>query len=413
LHGPTNCPLNAGDEDIGELRPQLSALSRKKQNDMMSVSTNSMAGHPMSLDDRTERALEACYDAVLMPALWPEVLQQLADALAVTSCNFTPLDGIRPPGLPVSTGHCEFAALWCQNQEHAPCPFTGKPLPFADNYVIDDQVLKPDDRKTLAYFHETAGPGNREWWAAGSFAVADRQWLLSVYRDPTRGRFSHREGRYLAQVAPHFGRTMALAAKLETEKVSSALAALDQMNCPALVIDWRGAVRNVNRLAESLSEEGLHLHRGRLWTSDLASNRRIQELIAAILATAPGSNPPLNQVVVNRADGPWLLIEAMPVTALASDVFNEGRALLLLTDLTKPAVSDSKLLATIFGLTPAEAKLAACIASGNGIDAAAAALRIGRETVKSQLKAVFLKTSTRSQLELVALLGRLRSTNGA
>ena len=112
----------------------------------------------------------------------------------------------------------------------------------------------------------------------------------------------------------------------------------------------------------------------------------------AILATAPGSAPSLNEVVINRADAPWLLVEAMPVTALGSDIFNEGRAFLILTDLTKPSFSASKLLATIFGLTPAEAKLAACIASGIGIDAAAAALRVVRETAKSQLKAVFVKT---------------------
>lgn len=363
----------------------------------------------MSLHARTERALEACYDAVLFPELWCEVLQQLADALSVSSCIFTPLDGNRPPGLPGSTGHHEFARLWNRNQEHAPCPFTGKPLPFADDYVIDDQIVTADGRKALAYFHETAGPANREWWAAGAFPIADRQWFLSVYRDRARGRFNHSEGRYLARVAPRFGRIAALAEKLERERLRSALTILDQLNCAALMIDSRGAVRNVNRLAGILSEEGLHLHRGRLWTSDPASNRRIQELIAAILAAAPGSTPPLNQVVVNRAGAPWLLIDAMPVTALGSDVFNEGRALLILTDLTKPAVSDSRLLATIFGLTPAEAKLAACMASGTGIDAAAATLGIGRETVKSQLKAVFPKTNTRSQPELVALLGRLRS----
>jgi hypothetical protein len=333
-------------DDLGE-PPLLAALSRQTQNDMMSVSTNSMAGHPMSLDDRTERALEACYDAVLIPERWPTVLQQLADALAVTSCNFAPLDGNRPPLLPVSTGHCEFAALWCRNQAHAPCPFTGKPLPFPDNYVIDDQVLEADDRKRLAYFHETARPANREWWAGGAFAIGDRQWFLSVYRDRARGRFNHSEGRYLARVAPRFGRIAALAEKLATERLSSALAALDQLNCPALLIDWGGAVRSVNRLAQSFVEDGLNLHCGRLWTSDPASNRRIQGLLTAILATAPGSSPPFNQVVINRADAPWLLMEAMPVTALGSDVFNKGRALLILTDLTKPAVSDSRLLATI------------------------------------------------------------------
>jgi DNA-binding CsgD family transcriptional regulator len=276
--------------------------------------------------------------------------------------------------------------------------------------VIDDQIVTADDRRKLAYFHETAGPGNREWWAAGSFAIADRQWFLSVYRDRAHGRFSHSEGRHLARVAPRLGRIIAFAERFEAARISSALTTLDQLQCPALILDWRGAARNPNRLAESLLEKDLHLHRGRLWTSDQKSNRRIQELIAAVLATACGRPPALDQIVINRADAPWLLVQAMPVTALGSDMFNEARALLIVTDLTKPSVSDSRLLAIVFGLTPAEAKLAAYIASGSRIDAAAVALRIGRETAKSQLKAVYLKTNTRRHPELVALLGRLRAS---
>jgi DNA-binding CsgD family transcriptional regulator len=369
--------------------------------------------HPMSLHVRTERALAACHDALIMPDLWPRALQQLADALDVSSCTYAPVAGIKPYEPPVSTAHREFAGLWCRNQKHAPCPYTGKALTFVSNYVIDDQVVAADDRKTMAYFHETAGPGNREWWAAGSFAIADRQWCLSVYRDRARGRFNHEEGRYLARVAPVFGRIVELAEKLETMKVASALTAFDRLRCPALIIDWDGAVRNLNRLAEHILDKDLYLHRGRLGASDRASNRRVQQLVAAILATAPGATPTLNQVMINRADAPWLLIDAMPVTALGSDTFHEGRAVLILTDLTKPPVSDSKLLAILFGLTPAEAKLAASIASGSGIDAAAASLRIGRETAKSQLKAVFLKTNTHSQPELLALMGRVKSTDRA
>jgi DNA-binding CsgD family transcriptional regulator len=278
------------------------------------------------------------------------------------------------------------------------------------NYVLDDQFLNADDRKKLPYFHETAGPGNREWWAAGLFAIADRQWFVSVYRDRARGRFSNSEGRYLARVAPEFCRIWALAEKLEAQKVSSTLSFLDQMKCPALAIDSRGAVRKLNRLAERLLEKDLHLQHRRLWSNDPTSNRRIQLFVEA---TPPGITPSLNQVVINRANAPWLLIEAMPVTALGSGFFNEGRALLLLTDLTEPAASDARLLAIVFGLTPAEAKLAARIALGIGIDAAAAVLRIARETAKSQLKPVFFKTNVRSQPELLALLGRLRSTKRA
>ena len=367
----------------------------------------------MSLHMRTERALEACYDALILPDLWSTALQQLADALDVSSCTYAPVGGIKPYEPPFSTAHKEFAKLWCHNHKHAPCPYTGKALPFVSNYVIDDQVVTADDRKTMAYFHEIAGPGKREWWAAGSFAVADRQWCLSVYRDRAQGRFSHDEGRYLAKVAPSFGRIIELAEKFEAVKVTSAMTAFDQLKSPALIIDWDGAVRNLNRLAENMLEKDLHLHRGRLSASDPASNRRLQQLFAAILATAPGDTPALNQVVINRADAPWLLVDAMPVTALGSDMFNEGRAVLILTDLTNPPMGDSKLLATLFGLTPAEAKLAAAIASGTGIDAAAASLHIGRETAKCQLKAVFLKTNTHSQPELMALMGRLRSTNRA
>jgi DNA-binding CsgD family transcriptional regulator len=371
----------------------------------------------MSLHVRTERALEACHDALIMPDLWPIALQQLADALDVASCTFASI-GDRPYEPPISIGHWKFTTLWCRNQEHAPCPYTwcpytGKALPFVSNYVIDDQVVTVDDRKTMAYFHETAGPGNREWWAAGSFAIADRQWCLSVYRDRARGRFGHDEGRYLARVAPRFGRIIELAEKLEAVKCTSALTAFDQLKSPALIIDWDGAVRNLNRLAENLLEKDLHLHRGRLSASDPTSNRRIQQLVAAISAACPGDSPALNQVVINRADAPWLLIDAMPVTALGSDTFSEGRAVLILTDLTRPSVSDSRLLAILFGLTPAEAKLATAIASGIGIDAAAASLRVTRGTAKSQLKAVFLKTDTHSQPELLALMGRLRSTNRA
>ena len=66
-------------------------------------------------------------------------------------------------------------------------------------------------------------------------------------------------------------------------------------------------------------------------------------------------------------------------------------------------------LCSAFGLTAAEAKLAAKLASGSGIEGAAASLGVSRETARTQLKAVFGKTNTRRQAELVALVSRLRS----
>ncbi|MER8370509.1 hypothetical protein [Mesorhizobium sp. M1348] len=65
-------------------------------------------------------------------------------------------------------------------------------------------------------------------------------------------------------------------------------------------------------------------------------------------------------------------------------------------------------MSAAFGLTAAEARRAARLASGDGINVAAIALGIGRETARTELRAVFGKTNTHRQAELPALVTRLR-----
>jgi DNA-binding CsgD family transcriptional regulator len=57
-------------------------------------------------------------------------------------------------------------------------------------------------------------------------------------------------------------------------------------------------------------------------------------------------------------------------------------------------------------LTPAEGRVAALIAQGIAPERAAERLGVSRETVRNQLRAVFAKTGTHRQSELVALLAR-------
>jgi DNA-binding CsgD family transcriptional regulator len=65
-------------------------------------------------------------------------------------------------------------------------------------------------------------------------------------------------------------------------------------------------------------------------------------------------------------------------------------------------------LATSFGLTAAEAKIAALIGAGETVASAAQRLGITTHTGRNQLKAVFSKTDTHRQAELQALLARLQ-----
>ncbi|WP_018181663.1 helix-turn-helix transcriptional regulator [Kaistia granuli] len=61
-------------------------------------------------------------------------------------------------------------------------------------------------------------------------------------------------------------------------------------------------------------------------------------------------------------------------------------------------------LAMRYRLTPAETRLVVALGRGTSINAMAESLSISRHTIRSQLKSVFGKTQTHSQIELVALL---------
>ena len=59
-----------------------------------------------------------------------------------------------------------------------------------------------------------------------------------------------------------------------------------------------------------------------------------------------------------------------------------------------------------FGLTPAESRLVLRLVAGDSLRSSAAALGIGYETARTTLKAVFHKTGTSRQVELVIVMIR-------
>jgi DNA-binding CsgD family transcriptional regulator len=97
----------------------------------------------------------------------------------------------------------------------------------------------------------------------------------------------------------------------------------------------------------------------------------------------------------------------LPIAGAAQSPFLGARALLVLSDLNKPSGIQPHVLEQTFGLSPAEARLAALMATGISPERAAERLGLARATVRNQLKAVFAKTETHRQSEIVALLSRL------
>jgi DNA-binding CsgD family transcriptional regulator len=70
---------------------------------------------------------------------------------------------------------------------------------------------------------------------------------------------------------------------------------------------------------------------------------------------------------------------------------------------------DPTLLGSLFELTPAEVRLAAELMKGTDLAHAAAVQHLSITTIRSHLNAIFTKTNTHRQAELVELLLRVTS----
>jgi len=136
-------------------------------------------------------------------------------------------------------------------------------------------------------------------------------------------------------------------------------------------------------------------------------DQRLQDLISRAVMSQPAGSLGPDPVFVGRRAGRPYMVEAFPANGPMRDVFRRVAALIVITDLGARAAPPDRLLREAFGLTPAEARLAARLGSGEDLRAAAERLGVAYETARAQLKAIFGKAQVSRQSEFVALLARI------
>ena len=83
-------------------------------------------------------------------------------------------------------------------------------------------------------------------------------------------------------------------------------------------------------------------------------------------------------------------------------------SILVVTPLGASQTLPHDLLNGLFDLSPSEIRAANGLLEGKTIDDLAGQFALSRETIRSQVKAVFAKTGTTRQSELIALLANVR-----
>lgn len=369
----------------------------------------------VQVSDAASGALEACHNAAFGLVPWSSALQGLAESLGAASCTIrttsVPNPFIRRHDNvygPDSTEHFEFSKLWLERAPSTGDPrFSCRTLSRGALVVVEDEFISPDLRARHAFYNEVARPGCRDWMAVVFFRVDGQPWSSTIFRDAKQGRFQVSEKPRLSAIIPHLEWAILTADRVLEAVAMGTLGALDRMSSPAMIIDDRGMVLTLNSKAEAMVGHGLSLIGGHLRTCDRRSETALEKLVAHASTGFPGHAP---ATILFRDDRPWLRVNAAPLVGPANDIFGAGRAILHFDEIAPATRGEPEVLQQAFGLTPAEARLALLLARGAGLSAAAAELHIGRETARTQLRAIFDKTGTRRQAELAACLTHILHT---
>jgi DNA-binding CsgD family transcriptional regulator len=185
----------------------------------------------------------------------------------------------------------------------------------------------------------------------------------------------------------------------------AALATLDKFNRGVFLLDDDGSVCFANRAAEAMvaRKDGLLLRRGRLQFSAVDANA-VFEVFLANVRYASDSGGLVLRAERSRLKQPYRVL----VSRLAHRHKRDGRGAGYCVFIYEPngghqpvAVS---VLRQLYGLTPAEARLANELFGGQSLTESAKTSGISVNTAKSMLKRIFTKCAVHSQPELLLLL---------
>ncbi|HJU20216.1 MAG TPA: helix-turn-helix transcriptional regulator [Stellaceae bacterium] len=301
--------------------------------------------------------------------------------------------------------HNYFAAGWhrCDIRAERAVPL----LHSGAKVVSDQDLLTPEELRRAELYWECLIPCGVQWFAVVGFRSGASPWGLSIQRTPREGPFEAEEKSALAPLSQRLTEAATLSQVVGRGVIAGMTDALDLVRQGALALDRMGLVLAANAAAQALFDNEMRVRERRLMVRDRHADAELAALIDRLRAApdiAALSAPP---IVVRRDGKPSLLILLLPIAAAARSPFLGTRALLLLSELQTKSGPEPALVARAFGLTPAEARLAALLATGMAPEAAAQRLGITREIARTQLKAAFAKTETHRQSELAALLARL------
>jgi DNA-binding CsgD family transcriptional regulator len=350
-------------------------------------------------------------DVVLDPQGWPSFMDDICAAVGATGAAMLQSD-IRTEDIPRTKSISDyFTKTYFPSNLHLTDirAARGVPLMLTGAEVITDADLFDSEREMLRDpLYASLGEFGLKWFAAIGFRAGPALWGLTIQRSPKEGMFDTDEVKALAKVSARLTETATLSTVVGRSAIAGVTGALDLIQVAAIAVGRLGVVIGMNSQAEACLGRDLAIRHNRLTLRDRQAHADLTRSIDQLDHTSDLLTVRSSPIVMRRIDKRPIVIQVQPVPPAARSPFLGARAILLIRDLESSAAFDQALLTATFELTPAQARLAVRLARGDSIEDAAQQAGIAVATARNQLKAIFQKTGTHRQAELVALLHKVK-----
>jgi len=282
--------------------------------------------------------------------------------------------------------------------------YRGVPIMERNGFMTDLEIMAPEEIAVSDFYQDFLRPNKCDWFAGIGFRAGGDLWCLALQRSAAQGPYQRDEIERLKTLWRPFSDAATLSRVLDQTHIAATTDALEHVQYAAMVCDARGNILELNAEASRLIGPMVDVVNKTMNFRDANSSDRFHRMVASALKREQSFvNQALTAEVLDGQGRP-LLIRAVSLEGKGRFVFSNASVLLLI----KPRVQTrSMILAKTYRLTPTETRIVEALSSGISVQDIAANTGVKAETIRTQLKAIFSKTDTHRQSQLVALFSAL------
>lgn len=357
--------------------------------------------------------VEAIYETAASPLGWNNISTRIAAAFEAGSCALQIRDTAAPQTAIMSfTDNYDAKSLSdYESYFHARDPYVEAGLRAGiGNGILSHEVLT--EREYIdSEMYQDFGKRIDVCHLVGAMLPISASAIggIGIHRAHNRPVFSAEDKRNFGLLVPHLVRALQMHHHLNGLDRSQRIGfeALEQLGLGVIATTDDGRMLFANRIAMALlrAGQGIALSHGHLRAQASLRDIQLQKAIQDA-SRLPLGNSRLGGglIALPRAIGEplSLLVCPAPASALGSELGAAAAFIFINNPDDRRSPSHAALMAQ-FGLTPAEARLAAGLLDGAQLEEYAQQAGLSLHTVKAQLKQVFAKTGCTRQAEFIRL----------